>query len=388
LTEKKKILIIYEYFYPAYKAGGIIQSLKNLVSLLHPFFDFYCITGARDLNEQNILSGIIENSWNKVNIGNEVFMNIWYDDKRSLSYSKYNKLFKEINPDIFYINGFMSIPFLLLPLWVIKTTHFKHIKIVVAPRGMLQEGAVSINKIKKVLYLFIIQKLKLMNNISWHITNYVEKAGILKYFNFAPDQLYCISNIPASPVKEIFPILKQKDTLNLVYTSIITEKKNLHYLIIALKSCKSSVYLSIYGVIKEQSYWSYCKDLLLNMPDNVVVDYKGAYKPEQIQDIVSKYDAMVLLSKGENFSHAIYESLSAGRPVISSNFTSWDNLKTNNAGWNFQLNDPELLAKQLDHLATYSENDWLRFSAGAFQLANTYIKSHSFVDNYLMLFHS
>ena len=50
----KKILIIYEFFYPAYKAGGVIQSLRNMIALLHNDVDFYygCFVG---FNKTNVL---------------------------------------------------------------------------------------------------------------------------------------------------------------------------------------------------------------------------------------------------------------------------------------------------------------------------------------------
>lgn len=388
MKDIKRILIVYEFFFPAYKAGGIIQSLNNLIYLMHPYFEFYIITGSTDLNETMNLSGVHINSWNKVNIGNDAIVNVWYDDKNNLNYFKLNKLFNQVCPDIFYINGFMSVPFLLLPLFVIKTTSFRHKKIIVAPRGMLQDGAISVNYLKKKLYLLIIQVLRLTNNIQWHITADVELIGIQKYFKFNRSHLNCIANIPVSPVITIQPTVKQVGKLKLVYASIITKKKNLHYLLETLQYCKSSIHLTIYGVIKEQSYWSICQNLLSKIPKNIYVHYAGDYKPEQMQHIVSQSDAMVLLSKGENFSHAIYESLSAGRPVISSHYTSWDNLTSKNAGWNFAINEPKLLAKELDDLASYSENEWSKFAKGAYQLAKDYITNQTFVDHYLNLFYT
>ena len=388
LKDKKKILIIYEFFFPAYKAGGIIQSLKNLIYLMHPYFDFYIITGSKDLNESINLAGIPINSWNKVNISNDAIVNVWYDDKKNLNYFKLNTLFKQVSPDIFYINGFMSVPFLLLPLIAIKTTSFKYKKIIVAPRGMLQQGAVSVNYLKKKLFLLIIQVLGLTKNIQWHITADVELLGILKYFKFNRSHVNCISNIPVSPVKIIQPIAKQSGILNLVYASIITEKKNLRYLLETLQHCKSTIQLNIYGVIKEQSYWSICQNMISKLPKNIYVHYAGEYKPEQMQHIVSQSDAMVLLSKGENFSHAIYESLSAGRPVISSHYTSWNNLTSKYAGWNFAINEPKLLAMELDDLASYAENEWNKFAKGAYQLSNDYISNQTFVDDYLNLFYT
>ena len=36
-----KVVICYDYFLPAYKAGGPIQSISNIVKNLHDFYDFF-----------------------------------------------------------------------------------------------------------------------------------------------------------------------------------------------------------------------------------------------------------------------------------------------------------------------------------------------------------
>jgi hypothetical protein len=46
---KKKILVLYEYFYPGFKAGGPIQSLVNLVLAMQHQYEFYVATTAYDL---------------------------------------------------------------------------------------------------------------------------------------------------------------------------------------------------------------------------------------------------------------------------------------------------------------------------------------------------
>ena len=48
---KKKILIVIDWFLPAYKAGGPIQSVANMANHLKNEFDFWIYTSNRDLNE-------------------------------------------------------------------------------------------------------------------------------------------------------------------------------------------------------------------------------------------------------------------------------------------------------------------------------------------------
>ena len=48
---KKKVLILYDYFDPAYKAGGPIRSLVNLVKLLRRQLDLHILTTNQDHDE-------------------------------------------------------------------------------------------------------------------------------------------------------------------------------------------------------------------------------------------------------------------------------------------------------------------------------------------------
>jgi hypothetical protein len=50
----KKILIFCDYFYPAYKGGGIIQSLKNLFDSFGADNQFRVITSNEDLGGEKL----------------------------------------------------------------------------------------------------------------------------------------------------------------------------------------------------------------------------------------------------------------------------------------------------------------------------------------------
>ena len=52
---KPALVIFYDHFYPAYKAGGPIQSITNLVLNLQDTYNLSIICSAYDLNENHIL---------------------------------------------------------------------------------------------------------------------------------------------------------------------------------------------------------------------------------------------------------------------------------------------------------------------------------------------
>ena len=69
-------------------------------------------------------------------------------------------------------------------------------------------------------------------------------------------------------------------------------------------------------------------------------------------------------SKSENFGHAIAESLSAGKPVITSNNTPWNNLEVNNAVINTAA-DVQSISKAISFFAELDQSDYNGFVTGS-----------------------
>ncbi len=116
------------------------------------------------------------------------------------------------------------------------------------------------------------------------------------------------------------------------------------------------------------------------------INYKGDIIPEQVQQVFSDYDAFIFLTKGENFGHAIYESLSAGRPVITSYFTPWNELEEKKAGWNVDISDSRAIDKTLQKIQDMSKVDHQLFCEGAYKLAKGYYETNDFKKEYTELF--
>ena len=106
MPKKVRILIFIDWFFPAFKAGGPIRSIANLVDHLHESFDFYLITGDRDLGDQDSFKNIELNKW----ISKENFK-IIYLTLAFQKTSKYRSLFKEIQPEIIYFNSLFPYEF-------------------------------------------------------------------------------------------------------------------------------------------------------------------------------------------------------------------------------------------------------------------------------------
>ncbi len=369
---KRKILIFSHYFAPAFKGGGPIQSLRNLVDLLKDEFDVYIFCSATDLGEKKPMSEIIPNQWSDFALKVKVFYAYtWYN---------WGYIFNECCPDFIYINGLFSLPYNILPLWYAKNE--KGI-VVLAPRGMLHKGALSIKPFKKKLFLFCFKTFGFHTKVRWHATDNQEKNDIEKLFG-SNRKVVVASNIP----KSFLPLSNSKrkgiGELRIVFLSLITEKKNLHLVLEALKQVTTPICFHIYGPVKDEQYWKKCISLFTGQVHHI--KYFGAIDPIKVQKLLSRYHVMILPTKGENFGHAIYESLSVGVPAIISQHTPWGYLQDYHAGITVKSDDLSDLANAIQVFIDLDQKGYSTYTEGAHNLAKDYFSKNDFKSQYQKLF--
>ncbi|RYE40241.1 MAG: glycosyltransferase, partial [Sphingobacteriales bacterium] len=132
MSGKKKILLFTDWYEPGFKAGGPIQSCKNIVNTLANEFDFYIFTSDRDLGDKHPYQGINTDTWLKLTNG----ANAFYASPSFLKSTNIRREIVELKPDIVYLNSMFSSGFSLLPLWILRSLSFDG-RIILAPRGML-----------------------------------------------------------------------------------------------------------------------------------------------------------------------------------------------------------------------------------------------------------
>lgn len=378
----KNIFILIENFYPAYKGGGPIQSITNLILSLDDSCQVYVITSAYDLQSKSIMPNIIPDTWNSILLPqSKKSICIWYGNKGKPSYSVFKKMVHLKKPHIVYLNGIYSYNLFLLPLLVIKNLSAKY-KLIISPRGMLQKGSLSDKSFKKKIYLKALNFFGLVTNVVWHATNNEEENDIKKIFD-KNSEVIVAANFTKKPLSDYVVPIKLSGSLNLIYLSLITEKKNL-LLLLQLIKCTENITLDIYGPIKDKAYWNECQKLVHEM--DYKIKYRGDILPVEVQNTFSKYHASILLTKGENFGHALYESLSVGRPIITSNYTPWNDLENKKAGWNLNISDFSQCIIQLNKIKGLDQAEFSSFCDGAYQLANDYYKKSNNIENYKKLF--
>ncbi len=166
-----------DWYEPGFKAGGPIQSCRNFISAMHEEYEISVLTSDRDLGEKQPYSEILADQWNQRSPGISVF----YAAKDKLNTKKISALIQERQPDFIYLNSMYSYRFSVIPLlfsWRNKLSA----KIILAPRGMLQEGAMQFKTAKKKLFIGLLNFMGVPKKIHFHATDDQERKDILQHF--------------------------------------------------------------------------------------------------------------------------------------------------------------------------------------------------------------
>ena len=108
------------------------------------------------------------------------------------------------------------------------------------------------------------------------------------------------------------------------------------------------------------------------MPENIHVNYIGDIPNNQVIRRLQNYHFLFLLSQGENFGQSIFEALSVGLPVITSNQTPWVQLEEKNAGWNLPLDSTKLILDKLNYCFKMNQTTYNSYVNGAISCASNY----------------
>jgi glycosyltransferase involved in cell wall biosynthesis len=294
------------------------------------------------------------------------------------------KLIQDTKHDTIYLNSMYSKFFTIYPLkWKIQKKI--NSKIVLAPRGMLGDGALAIKGLKKQLFLAYCKLFGLFKGILWQSTSLQETLEIKK--RIAKDaHIIEVSNLP-NTATELFPIVKNNVVLKLCFISRISEKKNLNYALDILKCIENiEICFDVYGPIEDDEYWTSCLKNAALLPKNINYNYKGVLKPHKITPTLTQYHALLLPTQNENYGHIIVESLQHGRPVIISDQTPWRNLKTENVGFDISLNEKQKFIEAITTLAQLNQSEYDTMCKSCISYINHQLNLDEIKSQYLELF--
>ena len=381
---KKKILFVVDWYLPGYKAGGPTRSMANICEHFGEIFDLYIITRNTDYMDKTPYTNILTGQWNRLENNEYVF----YANEKDVSKKFYAEILKKENFDAVYIHGIFSWKFSLLPLIAAKSADFK--KIILAPRGMLAPSALSIKSNKKKCFLLIAKIFGLFRHITFHATNKKEKEEIRKaIYNDA--KVIVSDNLPRKVRCNYLPLEKKTGEVRLFSLSRIAKEKNILFAIKILSQIKQpalNIVYDIYGEIYDKNYWAECLELIAKLPSNIKVNYKGTVSPDKLDEVISSNHSLFMPTLGENFGHAILETLSFGRPVVISDKTQWKDLSLLEAGWDIPLENEEMFAVILTMLAQMDQKEFNKWCDGARIASEKFINIKELISKYEKLFAS
>ncbi len=376
---KKKILILSDWFEPAYKAGGPIRSTVNFVQHMKEDYSLFVFTSDRDLHADEPMPGILVDSWQEYASNVKIF----YASPSKTRFNSIKEIIRSVDPDFIYLNSFFSTSFAIYPLlikrlWKIRAT------VVVSPRGMLKPSALQFKAAKKKLFLFFFRLLGIHRRIRFLATDKNEQADIIKQFPHS--DTWVASNFGAPlPVYEK-TLVKNPGSLAIVFIGRIHPIKNLDFLLRALHSTKGIISLTIVGVLENQEYWNNCKQIIASLPSSIETKYTGDLPYHQLGKVISNHHIFALPTQGENFGHAIFEALSFGKPVVISDQTPWRALQSSKAGWDLSLTDITSFTNALQTAVNWEQKEYNEWSYAAWQKAGSVADHSILIEQYKKIF--
>jgi glycosyltransferase involved in cell wall biosynthesis len=193
-------------------------------------------------------------------------------------------------------------------------------------------------------------------------------------------------NMPTFPSAQPAQISKEPGRLRLIYYSLIAQKKNLSFLLELLKQeSMQGISLDIAGPLKDRDYWKECQKIIAALPAHISVKYIGEQEPSNVNALLSKYHLFVLPTLGENFGHAIVESLSSFRPVLISDKTPWKDVGAAGAGYSLPL-DPSSWTRALQDARQWDQISFESHASSAMKYFNMKFHPDILRGKYMELF--
>ncbi len=372
---KPSVLIVAQWYEPAYKAGGPIRSVVNLVEQLKDHLDVWVLTGSKDLGESEDLD-VETNNW--IEKGGA---RLFYASSDSVARAEFERVVKGSHFSSVYLNSLFSPTYTLYPLRALKRIQPKP-TVVLAPRGMLSEAALKIKRLKKRLFFSYAKFSNLFQGVVWHATDEKERNEIIKGIN-PSTPIVVAPNLMKPFVRE--PLHRMGlAPVQFCFVGRIAPIKNLDFLIRQFEGLDPGKYVfQLFGPIEDEVYFNTCKKTAVEL--NVSMKYLGEGPPQKVSELIKQSHFLVLPSKSENFGHVVVEAWSYGVPVIISDKTPWRGLAAKQIGWDLALEE-ESWRTVLGHCLEMPDREYEDCVENCFSFAQELSTDPKSVEAYIQMF--
>jgi glycosyltransferase involved in cell wall biosynthesis len=354
--KRPKILTFVRYYLPGFKSGGPVRTIANMVDQLGDEIEFLIVTSDRDALDTKPYDNVSADSWSTVGKAK-----VFYASSKSRTFRTFSRLIRETPHDAIYLNSFFNPVFTLYPLLARACRLIPKRPVVIAPRGEFSRGALELKAWKKKSYILAMLHLRVYRNLSWQASSEQEAADIRRTMGQAALNIHVAPDLPPAIDLSREPeweLQSRNGPLRIVFLSRITPMKNLDFAIEALKNVNTPVIFHIYGATNNYEYWQKCKRELELLPTSVEVQYCGEISHSSVSQMMKKYDLFFLPTLGENYGHVIFEALASGVPVLISDRTPWQNLKSLGVGIDMPIGEPRDFAKEIDAFSKMSDGEF------------------------------
>lgn len=357
-------------YVPAHKSGGPVPGIRGVVDTLGDH-RVRMLTSDRDLGDTEPFAGPYRGTTEVDGISVTYLpplgrraLSVWWRGLREMRRS-----------EVVYFNSVMHKTFTVLPLLLLAVTGFPG-RIAISPRGELAGSALGLgNPLQKRVWLATIARFGLAHrvgsrrpNVVWLASSEHERADVLAAFPGArvvlsPERLreMAIGEVPAAR-----PRLRAG--LRIVSVGRVSPVKGTLDLVRALQHVEMPVSLDLVGPLEDAAYVEQVRAAAAHLPDHVVVHWRGAVPPDEVRALLDRAHLLALLTRGENFGHAIGEALQHGCPVLISDQTPWTFVAALGAGTalsEVDCRNPLRAAEAISTVALLPDQEWAQMSARA-----------------------
>lgn len=378
--KKPKILVLTDWFAPGYLAGGPIRSCVNFAYAMRSRFEIAVVTSDRDLGSETPYEGLARDQWVDFDEGIQVY----YASPEGRSGKVIKQIILDQQAAYLYLNSMWSLPFTILPVWF-KLRGQIEVPIIWAPRGMLKDEALRYKAYKKTPFLWLMKWFGVYKQVQFQATNEQEVLDIRKVIHPQADLVH-VGNWPEARQKPWQALAKKPGEARWILIARIAWMKNLEFLFNLLREFPLPFRLDIWGPIEDPVYWKQCTDILEELPGHIDIQWQGQLPNEELRQKLLDYHFFILPTHGENFGHAIYEALQAGKPTLISDNTPWQQLREKEVGWDLSFENPQSWLEAITEAIEMDETTYHRWSKKSWQYAADYLAGSGLTEKYEQLF--
>jgi glycosyltransferase involved in cell wall biosynthesis len=345
----KTVLLFVPNYFPGYMSGGIARSVLNTTEWLGEEVRILIVTQDRDWGSDTPYDNVARDCW--VPLGKA---QVRYLTPEQLTLGYLTELVRATPHDVLHLNSFLDPTFTIKLLLLRRLGKISSPLVVLSPRGEFGHGSLRLKYPKKKIYIELSRGVGFYNGVFWHASSKHEADDIATEMRVPRSSIRSALDLPVKDAGIAVAPDPEGERLKVVYLARLTREKNLDGALRILQGVKVPITFDIVGPREDPKYGDECDALVAQLPANVEARYLGPVAPEDVFEMLSRYDLSFLPSHGENYGHTIAESISVGTRVLISHTTPWHNLKDDGLGWDIHLDDTARFVEVIHTLAAQS----------------------------------